>query len=239
MVAAAAAAQPVSAGSNEAQAIVVTGERVKRSLKDTASSVVVVTKSDIEAASADRVEQVLDLIPNVQISSGGEGPTIRGQDTTGPTRDLPAFLGGTRPRTTLIVDGRAVSFNEFVFGTSPLWDVERIEVFRTPQTTTQGRNSIAGAIFVTTVEPSFVPEYRARAIVGDAHTRQLSAVASGPLADGHVAWRLAGDYRFSHPSSRIADTVAGADPNRDLYGLVRFKLLAIPAALPGARIELN
>lgn len=237
MVAAAAAAQPVSAGSNEAQAIVVTGERVKRSLKDTASSVVVVTKSDIEAASADRVEQVLDLIPNVQISSGGEGPTIRGQDTTGPTRDLPAFLGGTRPRTTLIVDGRAVSFNEFVFGTSPLWDVERIEVFRTPQTTTQGRNSIAGAIFVTTAEPSFVPEYRARAIVGDAHTRQLSAVASGPLAGGHVAWRLAGDYRFSHPSSRIADTVAGADPNRDLYGLVRFKLLAMPAALPAARIE--
>src|SRR4029078_8691088 len=91
-----------------------------------------------------------------------EGPTIRGQDTTGPTRDLPAFLGGTRPRTTLIVDGRAVRFHEVVLCTSPLWDVERIEVFRTPQTTTQGRNSIAGAIFVTTNHPTHDWEARGR-----------------------------------------------------------------------------
>ena len=238
MLADAAAAQP-AAPQGDGQQIIVTGERVKRSLKDTASSVELVTKSDIEAASADRVEQVLELIPNVQISSGGEGPTIRGQDTTGATRDLPAFLGGTRPRTTLIVDGRAVSFTEFVFGSSPLWDVDRIEVFRTPQTTTQGRNSIAGAIFVSTAEPSFAPEYRARAILGEAHTRELSAAASGPLAGGQLAWRLSGDYRFSHPSSRIADTLSGADPNRDVYGLLRLKLLAIPAALPGSRIDLG
>ena len=238
MLADAAAAQP-AAPQGDGRQIIVTGERVKRSLKDTASSVELVTKSDIEAASADRVEQVLELIPNVQISSAGEGPTIRGQDTTGATRDLPAFRGGTRPRTTLIVDGRAVSFTEFVFGSSPLWDVDRIEVFRTPQTTTQGRNSIAGAIFVSTAEPSFAPEYRARAILGEAHTRELSAAASGPLAGGQLAWRLSGDYRFSHPSSRIADTLSGADPNRDVYGLLRFKLLAIPAALPGSRIDLG
>ena len=221
------------------ESIVVTGERVKRTTRATASSVEVVTRRQIEGASADRVEQILELIPNVQISSGGEGPTIRGQDTTGPTRDLPAFLGGTRPRTTLIVDGRAVSFNEFVFGTSPLWDVERIEVFRTPQTTTQGRNSIAGAIFVTTADPSFTPEYRVRGIVGDARTRQLSVAASGALVPGQVAWRLAGDYRASRSSSRIADVVAGANPNRDRYGLLRFKLLATPTALPGARVELS
>jgi outer membrane receptor protein involved in Fe transport len=136
----AALAEPAALPENQ---IVVTGERVRRTVRDTASSVEVLTGRQIEAASADRIEQVLELVPNVQISSGGEAPTIRGQDTTGPTRDLPAFLGGTRPRTTLIVDGRAVSFNEFVFGISPMWDVERVEVFRTPQTTTQGRNSIA------------------------------------------------------------------------------------------------
>ena len=66
-------------------------------------------------AAPDRVDQVLDLVPNVQMSSGGEGPTIRGQDTTGASRDLYAFLGGNRPRTTLIVDGRPVSFNEFIY----------------------------------------------------------------------------------------------------------------------------
>lgn len=156
------AAQPApdEAKAAKPDEIVITGERVPRTLRDTASSVEVVTRAEIERASADRIEQILELVPNVQVSSGGEGPTIRGQDTTGASRDLYAFLGGTRPRTTMIVDGRAVTFNEFIFGASPLWDVERVEVFRTPQTTTQGRNSIAGAIFVTTADPTFVSTLR-------------------------------------------------------------------------------
>ena len=100
----------------------------------------------MEANGATRVDQVLALIPNVQLGNGSQGPAIRGMDTTGPLYALPAFLGGNRPRMTLVVDGRPVSYNEFVFGTFPVWDTERIEAFRSPQTTTQGQNSIAGAI---------------------------------------------------------------------------------------------
>lgn len=236
---AAAAAVQAAVLADQPEAIVVTGERVTRSVRETASSVDVVTRQQIEAASADRIEQILDLIPNVQVSSGGEGPTIRGQDTTGAARDLPSFLGGTRPRTTLIVDGRAAALNEFVFGISPMWDVRQVEVFRTPQTTTQGRNSIAGAIFVTTEDPTYAWEFRGRGIAGDAHTRQISAVGGGPLVGDQLAWRVAGDFRYSRTSSAIADTIAGADPNHDVYGLLRFKLLADPASLPGMRLLLN
>ena len=229
------AAQPVESKGEE---IVVTGERISRSERETASSVVVFGEKDIErAAGADRIEQILELTPNVQISSGGEAPTIRGQDATGPTRDLPAFLGGTRPRTTLVVDGRAVGFSEFIFGSAPLWDLDRIEVFRSPQTTTQGQNSIAGAIFIHTKDPSFTPEARARAIVGDFRTRQFSVVGSAAISD-ELAVRIAGDLRYSRPASRMADRAEGADPNHDVYGLLRFKLLAKPSALPGSRIEL-
>lgn len=242
LAAAPAASEPAQsqAGSTDAAEILVTGERAPRSLWDTPSSVAVVTAAEMEAQAApDRVEQLLDLIPNVQIGSGGDGPTIRGLDTTGPMRDLPAFLGGTRPRTTLIVDGRAVSYNEFVFGAAPVWDLERLEVFRTPQTTTQGRNSIAGAIFLNTRAPSFVWEGRARALAGDYRTRHVSTVVSGPVLADQLAFRLAGDFRRSRPSSVIADRVSGADPNRDEYGQLRFKLLARPQALPGSSIELT
>src|SRR5688500_14611974 len=210
--------------------IVVTGERVPRSLRDTPSSVMVVTADQIDAAAgANRIEQILAFIPNVQAGSGGEGPTIRGQDTTGAMRDLPAFLGGTRPRTTLVVDGRAVGYNEFVFGIAPLWDVERVEVFRTPQTTTQGRNSIAGAIFVHTRDPTEDWEARARAITGDLRTRQLSGMASGPLVADQLAFRASGDWRRNRPASRISDRMRGADPDRDEFGLARVRLLARPA----------
>jgi iron complex outermembrane recepter protein len=233
------AAAPPAVPNEGAETIVVTGERVKRSLKETPSSVSVSTQRDIEAASADRVKQVLTLIPNVQLGSGSEGPAIRGQDTTGALQGLPAFLGGNRPRTTLVVDGRAVSYHEFVFGAAPAWDVERVEVFRSPQTTTQGKNSIAGAIFVYTNEPSFQPEYRARLIAGDFRTRQVSALVSGPVSGDDVAFRVAGDFRYARTTSHIADRVEGADPNHDVYGQVRAKLLVKPAALPNSQVTLT
>jgi iron complex outermembrane receptor protein len=234
---AAQAEQPPAPLSDSAE-IIVTGERVKRSLRETQSSVSVATQRDIEAASADRVKQVLALIPNVQIGSGSEGPAIRGLDTTGALQGLPAFLGGNRPRTTLIVDGRRDTYHEFVFGAAPAWDVDRIEVFRSPQTTTQGQNSIAGAIFVYTNEPTFEPEVRVRAIGGTDRTGQLSAVASGPVS-GDIALRVSGDLRYSRTPSRIVDRVVGADPNHDVYGLARAKLLVKPRGMPGSRLELT
>lgn len=215
--------------------IIVTGERSSRTLKDTASSVQVATQADIEAQPVDRVEQVLAAIPNVQLGNGSQGPAIRGLDSTGALQGLPAFLGGNRPRTTVIVDGRAATYNEFVFGTQPVWDVDRIEVFRSPQTTTQGQNSIAGAIFVYTNDPGFGPEYRARAIAGNFQTRQVSAVASGAV-NGDIAVRVAGDLGYSRTTSRITDRIEGGDPNHDVYGVLRAKLLVKPSALPGTKL---
>ena len=237
----AAAPVPAAAQTNAADpgTIIVTGERVKRSLKETSSSVTVMTARDIEASGADRVEQVLALVPNVQLGNGSEGPAIRGLDSTGALTGLPAFLGGNRPRTTLIVDGRRQTYHEFVFGSAPVWDLDRVEVFRSPQTTTQGQNSIAGAIFAYTRAPSFEPEYRARLIAGNLRTRQASVVASGPIAGEEVAFRLAGDFRYSRTASLIADRAVGADPNHDVYGQVRAKLLVKPASLPNSEMTLT
>jgi outer membrane receptor protein involved in Fe transport len=220
--------EPASSEDEVAGEIIVTGERVKRSLRDTSSSVAVIGQAEIEAAGANRLDQILSLIPNVQLSDGTSGPIIRGQDTTGALYALPAFLGGNRPRATTVVDGRPVTYNEFIFGTAPVWDVNHIEVFRSPQTTTQGQNSIAGAIFVNSNDPTFDPEYRARAIIGDYGVRQVSALASGPVAGDDLAFRVAGDFRYSRTTSKIFDWVEDADPNHDVYGLVRAKLLYKP-----------
>jgi outer membrane receptor protein involved in Fe transport len=130
-----------------------------------------------------------------------------------------------------------VTFNEYISGAGSLWDVERIEVFRSPQTTTQGRNSIAGGIFVTTRDPGFVSEARARGSVGNLGSRQLSAMLSGPLSGNQIALRVAGDLKIGRTSSDMADGIAGADINRDDHGMMRVKLLAEPQGLPGVRFE--
>lgn len=217
--------------------IIVTGERVGRTVFDTSSSVAVLDSDGLEVLSgADRLDQVLASVPNLQLGSGGEGPTIRGQDTTGVLRDLPAFLGGTRPRVTLQIDGRPISYNELAYGVSGIWDIERIEVFRSPQTTTQGRNSIAGAIFIETQDPTFELQGRARLTAGNYGTRQASAALSGPLVADQLAFRLAGDFRRSRTTSTITSPARGIDANRDEYELLRLKLLATPVALPGLRL---
>ena len=241
VIAAAAAqaqAQATPAVAPPSDDIVVTGERVPRTLRQTPSSVHVVTAPEIEARPVWLVEELLASVPNVVLGNGSQGPVIRGQDSTGPLQALPAFLGGNRPRTTIVVDGRALNYNEFVFGAASLWDVERVEVFRSPQTTTQGQNSIAGAIFVHTAEPADEPEYRFRAIASSRKGRQVSTVASAPLGRG-IAARIAGDFAYNRTSVIVADRVEGGDPNHEAYGLLRLKLKAEPSWIAGTTLGLT
>ena len=219
--------------------IIITGERTPRSMRETSSSIDVTTAERIDAMSgAERIEQVLQQTPNV-VLGGPSGPVIRGQDANGVLQGLPGFLGGARPRTTLQIDGRPVTYNELAFGATGIWDVERIEVFRTPQTTTQGLNSIGGAIFINSKDPTYDWEGRARLLAGNYRTRQASFALSGPLVNDQVAFRATADLRSGRSSSKIVDVTRGADPNNDDYSLLRFKILAEPRLLPGSRVELT
>lgn len=220
--------------------IVVVGERVPRRLRDTASSVAVFRPNEIDAlAVSDRLDNLIALVPNVQVGAGSDAPTFRGLDSTGVLQGLPAFLGGTRPRATLQIDGRPTGFNEFVFGIASLWDVDQVEIYRTPQTTTQGRNSIAGGIFISTADPEREWRARGRIIAGTGERRQASAMLTGPLLGDQLGFRLSGDLERGRPASRIAPLLRGADPNHERQALLRLKLLARPNALPGARITLT
>lgn len=218
--------------------IVVTGERLSQQAWRTASSLVVVSATDLDAEPPlVSVDQLLAEIPNVQLGSQGVGPTIRGQDTTGALRDLSAFLGGNRPRTTLIVDGRAVGYNGFVFGSQSLWDVAEVEVYRTPQSTTQGHNSIAGAIFVNSEDPTFIRGFSWR-LIAQSSSRDLSLAINTPLSE-ELSTRLALDWLNGRTNSRLSD------PSRPTFNLnhvsnklARFKFLYAPKFLRGTRLML-
>lgn len=240
------ASQPEQSELAKQDAIVVTGERVKRSQKDTPSSVFVFEKKDIERLAApNRLQEILQNVPNVLIQNHRAPPVIRGQRSVGVLQGVDQFFGGARPRTVLQIDGRTVSFAEFLNTPEGIWDVDHVEVFVSPQSTTQGTNSIGGAIFMHTADPTFKPEARIRAIAGDFERRQLSAVLSAPLVGDELAFRVSGDLYHSVSTTKLS-AVNGIGPidgisdlNPDRYQSVRAKLLAEPHAIPGLKVLLG
>lgn len=235
------AAPTVPAGPIVLDAITVAGERMERSLMQTASSVAVRDAKTLEQrpdlAGTNAVTE--DVANVVTIEPGNYAPTVRGIDGSGPATGANAFFAGTRPRLTMQIDGRPTSFNEMIFGDGSLWDVEQVEVFRGPQSTVQGRNSIAGAIVVKTKDPTYTPEGKARAIIGNMDSRQYSGMISGPIIEDQMALRIAVDRATS--SSKLAFSgYAGEDDPEDYQSTtLRAKVLIEPRKLAGLRTMLT
>ncbi len=222
--------------------MVITGERTTRTLYDTAASATAFTGEDIDNSPGFReVDDILQFVPNVDLGgNSNEGPTIRGVKAGGPLSGVYAFFGGSRPRATVTVDGRPVSFDEFIFGATSLWDVERVEVFRGPQTTSQGVNSIAGAIHVVTADPTFEPHAKIQTEFGDYRAARFSASASGPLVDDELAVLLSADLRRRDSFIDIQPTQDyGPDPNTILSEVLRGKVLWEPNGAPELKMKLT
>lgn len=218
------------------ESVVVTGEKMERDLKNTASSVSVKNAREIdrEKTGDASVHEVLNDVPNLIYTDSVGAPVIRGQDAQGPNNGANVFWGGTVPRATINLDGHYLNYNEMYFGAPSVWDVDSIEVFRGPQTTSQGANAIAGAIIVKTKDPTFTPEAAYQAEIGNYNARRSSLAASGPLARD-LAGRLALDYSardtfidYTNPK------FASHGTDQDFRALnLRGKLLWLPEALPG------
>lgn len=212
--------------------IIVTAEKTDRTLRETASSVVVETQDSISRrAGLFSVNDLLSRIPNiVAIEPGNDAAAVRGVDGTGPAGGAVAFLAGTRPRLSYQVDGRTLGFNEALFSSTTLWDVTQVEVYRGPQSTQQGRNAIAGVIAARTAEPTFEWHGAARGIIGNRDEHQLSGAIGGPIVDGLFAFRLSGDWQHSQSFLSHTAYAQASDPGEYDVKTFRGKLLITPAS---------
>ncbi|MBR2690250.1 MAG: TonB-dependent receptor [Aquamicrobium sp.] len=229
--------QAAAESSTLLERIVITGEKIARSLKDTASSVSVITGEQIakEKTGDASVSEVVRDVPNVVYTDTVSTPIIRGQDTQGPLTGQGSFWGGTVPRATINLDGHYLNYNEFYFGAASVWDVDNIEVFRGPQTTSQGANAIAGAIIVNTKDPTFTTEGAYQAEIGSYNSKRASFMLSGPIVDNQLAARLAVDYSGRDTFiDYISTKFQHGDTDQDFRALnACFKLLWQPAEIPG------
>lgn len=232
------------------ETIFVTGEGRLRTLQDTASSVVVLTEEDLRReAGPQTVRSILDNIPGVQLNIvGNGGPSIRGSDATGVLSGSGFFIGGSRERATLEIDGREATLPEVTYSSTGTWDVKQVEVFRGPQTSNRGRNSVAGTIVIETNDPTQEFEVGARAIAGNFETRDYAGYISGPIIEDQLAFRIAAE-RYEHRSPlELVLPLAGGDANNPFGGFdedplneettnVRAKFLLTPEAFSGLEMQ--
>lgn len=175
------------------EVMVVTAEKMDKNIKDTTTAITVIDGEVAAKMGAKTVNDVITTAPNVVAAAYGT-VNIRGINGSGAASGYYATVSGSRQRINTSVDGVADAYTGYNFSGSGVWDVDQIEVLRGPQSTTQGENSIGGAVSVKTNDPTFAPEY---AIRGGLETydngnvmKSVAIMASGPLND-ELAYRIA------------------------------------------------
>ncbi|MGB3470353.1 MAG: TonB-dependent receptor [Erythrobacter sp.] len=206
----------------EAEGIIVTGEKVDRSLQDTITSVGVVTGETIEAQGITTLSEAFDYIANVNLGNSQGGFSIRGI----PFDNL---LGaGSSPLAQIYVDDVTLSDQSTRFGAEGLWDVSQIEVLRGAQSTVQGRNALAGAIVIRTADPTFYWTGKARAIGFSSDGGEEFAVSGaigGPIIEDILAFRVSGERRESE--GFVSNPITGGTDFENQWN-GRVKLLFTP-----------
>jgi iron complex outermembrane receptor protein len=160
--------------------ITVTAQRVEENLQTTPVSITALSGEFLQKFDVARVTSLETVSPNLNFFSG----------TGGSSSQVSAFIRGvgqfdflltTDPAVGLYVDGVYLART---FGNNlELNDVERVEVLRGPQGTLFGKNSIGGAINVTTLTPTGSGRTDFRASVGNYDSYALDAYTDQRLAD--------------------------------------------------------
>ncbi len=170
--------------------IIVYGEKANRKFKDTASSLSVITEESLKSLQHISISSAISDIPNVVVLSGA-APDIRGVSGNGSATGFNGVSGGSKARVTTLIDGVAEPFMADLTGDTGIWDIEQIEIFRGPQSTSNGRNSIGGMIFIKTKDPVY--EWESAVRVGYRNQSRYidtSLMTSGPIIDNELALRL-------------------------------------------------
>jgi len=166
--------------------IVVTARRRQETAQDVPIAISVVAGEQIDNTGSFNVGRLTQLTPTLQFYSSNPRNTavnIRGIGAPfGLTND------GIEQGVGIYVDD--VYYSRVASSTFDFLDVAQIEVLRGPQGALYGKNTTAGAINITTNQPTFDFEGKAEVSIGNLGFKQAKAAISGPLSD-KLAARIA------------------------------------------------
>lgn len=217
-------------GAGDLEQVVVMGEKTERSLQDTVTSVRVVTAEDLEEQNINSFYDVLERTPNVS-GQAESGFSIRGIDA------FSVSGGGNSYLASVYTDGAPLPYRAIREGGFSTWDVQQVEVLRGPQSTLQGRNALAGAVVMNTVDPGYQWDFRGRLGLGEEGREEKAVAFGGGLVEDQLAVRVAAEQRDFDGFFKNTTRDDNSDFEQD--EMLRVRLLAEPDALPELRALLT
>ena len=186
--------EPAPEGADTLQQVVITATRIPTPQIDLASSLTIVSASDIAARQERTFAEVLRDIPGLNVVQQG-----------GPGAVTAVFMRGTNSNhTKVLIDGIDVgdpsnATAAYDFGQLLTQDIERVEVLRGPQSGLYGSDAIGGVINVITKSGN--------------GPLQLAATAEGGSFDSfNQSGGLSGSTDAFHYAADVAHLRSGATP---------------------------
>ena len=184
LIAAAALISTATVANTAIEEVIVTAYFRDASLLETAASITVFDSQTIARRQARHLEQLINLAPNVNFSSGasrGRFLQIRG------IGERSQFIEPLNPSVGVLVDG--IDFTG-IAGAATTMDIAQVEILRGPQGTLYGANALAGLINLRSNQPTETTEGNLEVSVGDYNTQTVSVAVGGPI-NQQLGYRLA------------------------------------------------
>ncbi|MBF7013668.1 TonB-dependent receptor [Novosphingobium resinovorum] len=161
------------------QEIVVTSRKRAERLQDIPVAVTAISSQQLERLDLSTLEKVASTTPNFSITraSNGSGAQLSLRGIGSSFTSI-----GIEQSVATVVDG--VYYGQGRIINEGLFDLDRIEILKGPQSLFFGKNSTAGVVSITTADPTSKPEFIAR--VGyefKANETYGEFIGSGPLND--------------------------------------------------------
>lgn len=198
----------VAADAAAGERIVVTGSREPTAASRLAGDIVVIDAEQIQASTADSLEDLLRREAGVQLSRNG-----------GPGASAGVFMRGTATSGTLVlVDGVRIgsaTLGQVEFEGLSLGAIERIEVLRGPGSSLYGADGAGGVVQIFTRRGDGKPHVSAWLAAGQYGAGEASLSGSGRFGDLDAAASLSHEQLDGVSSLRPGDQFGNYNPDKD------------------------
>ena len=168
---------PAFADDSELEKILVTGDFQKESIQTLSASASLFSDREINERGASFLDEMLASAANVNFTSGasrGRYIQIRGVGLRSQ------FVDPINPSVGLVIDG--INYSG-LGGSSLLFDVNQVEIYRGPQGTRFGADGMAGMIQMESADPSFEPSLKLQLGAGNYNSYEAGVAAGIGITD--------------------------------------------------------